>query len=209
MSLQEKINELKEELSGKNLPGTSRKLVNTTKISTLLDEISELLPSEIKEAEIVIRQKSAILDQAEEESKKIRSYADEEGSTIIKTAKAEKDKIIASAKSESEKLVSEKQIVSEATNKSENILSNAKQDSEKILEEAKSRSETLIADTEEKINSMLSKTEEEVEQRRTGADNYAREVLFALEERVSDTLSQVRGGIDMLDKNDSGIKDTN
>ena len=53
------------------------------------------------------------------------------------------------------------------------------------------------------------KTEEEVEQRRTGADNYAREVLFALEERVSDTLSQVRGGIDMLDKNDSGIKDTN
>ena len=57
MSLQEKINELKEEISGKNLPGTSRKLVNTTKISTLLDEISESLPNEIKEAEIVIRQR--------------------------------------------------------------------------------------------------------------------------------------------------------
>ena len=71
---EEKINELKEEISWKNIPGTSRKLVNTTKISTLLDEISESLPNEIKEAEIVIRQKSAILDQAEEESKKIMNF---------------------------------------------------------------------------------------------------------------------------------------
>ena len=73
MSLQEKINEIKEEISGKNLPGTSRKLVNTTKLSKLLDEISESLPNEIKEAEIVVRQKLAILDQAEEESKKMLS----------------------------------------------------------------------------------------------------------------------------------------
>ena len=48
-------------------------------------------------------------------------------------------------------------------------------------------------------------TEEEVELRRVGADNYAREVLFALEEKVADTLSQIRGGIDMLDKNDPSV----
>ena len=39
----------------------------------------------------------------------------------------------------------------------------------------------------------------QADQRRKGADNYAREVLFALEERVADTLGQVRGGIDLLD----------
>ena len=35
--------------------------------------------------------------------------------------------------------------------------------------------------------------------RRKGADNYAREVLFSLEEKIADTLGQVRGGIDILD----------
>ena len=42
---------------------------------------------------------------------------------------------------------------------------------------------------------------------RIGADNYSREVLFALEERVSETLAQVRGGIDMLDNRDSALPD--
>ena len=32
-----------------------------------------------------------------------------------------------------------------------------------------------------------------------GADNYAKEVLYALEERISTILSQVRSGLDLLD----------
>ena len=205
MSLQEKIEEIKEIISGKNLPGTSRGLVNTGKISELLDELLTILPNEIKEAEIIVRQKEAIIVKAEEESKKIRSYADEEGSNIVKNAEAEKDKILDSAKSESEKLISEQQIVSEANSESKRIISNTNEEAEKILDDAKSKGEILTTDAEEKINSMLTKTEEEVELRRVGADNYAREVLFALEEKVADTLSQIRGGIDMLDKNDPSI----
>jgi len=45
----------------------------------------------------------------------------------------------------------------------------------------------------------LNEAETSAESRRKGADNYAREILFTLEERIADTLGQVRGGIDLLD----------
>ena len=39
----------------------------------------------------------------------------------------------------------------------------------------------------------------DVADRREGADIYAREVLFNLEQRVADVLGQVRKGLDVLD----------
>ena len=72
MSISKNIEEVKQLILVRNLPGTSRGLVNTTKISSMLDEISRMLPSELEEAKIVIRQKEAILSQADEESKRIR-----------------------------------------------------------------------------------------------------------------------------------------
>ncbi len=49
------------------------------------------------------------------------------------------------------------------------------------------------------MNALLPEAEEDAGARRKGADAYAREVLFNLEERVADTLGQVRQGIDLLD----------
>ena len=57
----------------------------------------------------------------------------------------------------------------------------------------------MIDDAENRVNGILNEANTQADQRRKGADNYVREVLFALEERVADTLGQVRGGIDLLD----------
>ena len=46
---------------------------------------------------------------------------------------------------------------------------------------------------------MLDESEQISADRRDGADNYAKEVLYALEERISTILSQVRSGLDLLD----------
>lgn len=65
--------------------------------------------------------------------------------------------------------------------------------------EAQASANRLIDDAENKVNGILKEAETSAAARRKGADNYAREVLFTLEERIADTLGQVRGGIDLLD----------
>ena len=65
--------------------------------------------------------------------------------------------------------------------------------------EARTRAGKMIDDAENRVNGILNEANTQADQRRKGADNYVREVLFALEERVADTLGQVRGGIDLLD----------
>jgi hypothetical protein len=64
---------------------------------------------------------------------------------------------------------------------------------------ANSRAGKVIDDAESRVNTILHDAGISAEERRKGADNYAREVLFTLEERIADTLGQVRGGIDLLD----------
>ena len=207
MSISKNIEEIKQLILVRNLPGTSRGLVNTTKISTMLDEISRTLPSELEEAQIVIRQKEAIISQAQEESKRIREYADEESNTIRRVAEEQSSSIVQSAKEDAKKLISKTQIVEDASEKSDSIKLESEQKASQKLTEAEDKSHEMITEAETKVNAMLSKVEDDIQQRRSGADSYAREVLFALEERVSDTLAQVRGGIDMLDTRDSALPD--
>ena len=64
---------------------------------------------------------------------------------------------------------------------------------------ANSRAGKVVDDAESRVNTILHDAGISAEERRNGADNYAREVLFTLEERIADTLGQVRGGIDLLD----------
>ena len=64
-----------------------------------------------------------------------------------------------------------------------------------------------MGDAQGKINGVISEAEQEADQRRRGADNYAREILFALEERIADTLGQVRSGIDLLDASNIAVGD--
>ena len=64
--------------------------------------------------------------------------------------------------------------------------------------ESEKSARNLIDDAENRVNAILNEANTQADERRKGADSYAREVLFALEERVADTLGQVRGGIDLL-----------
>jgi hypothetical protein len=81
-----------------------------------------------------------------------------------------------------------------------------------VLVVAEQRARDVLAESEAKANEILAKAKDESKAkivnaaegeaaaRRKGADDYAREVLFALEERVAEVLGQVRKGIDVLDQ---------
>ncbi len=188
MSILEKIEELKNLVQGNKIPATGRSMINVENFIEQIDEITSLIPPEISASEGVIRQKEAIIKQAEDEAKRIRGYADEEAVKINENATNKAESLIQNAKEEAYKMITNTEIVIASKNTAQEIEDEANKEAESIIEKGKNEANHIINDAEKMS-----------EDRRKGADNYAREVLFSLEEKIADTLGQVRGGIDILD----------
>ena len=188
MTLMAQLKNLETMMVKGRVPGTARTLVNQQKISALINEMKKNLPDEITEAEGVVRQKDAIIKQAEIEARRIRAYADEEATTIRQLAEEQSNTLLTTSQEEAKKMIQDTEITRKAN---ENAI-----DIESV---ANSRAGKVVDDAESRVNTILHDAGISAEERRKGADNYAREVLFTLEERIADTLGQVRGGIDLLD----------
>lgn len=188
MTLMAQLENLETMMVKGRVPGTARTLVNQQKISALINEMKKNLPDEITEAESVVRQKDAIIKQAEIEARRIRAYADEEATTIRQLAEEQSNTLLTTSQEEAKKMIQDTEISRKAN---ENAI--------EIESVANSRAGKVIDDAESSVNTILHDAGISAEERRKGADNYAREVLFTLEERIADTLGQVRGGIDLLD----------
>tara|TARA_A100001037_G_scaffold71814_1_gene64261 strand:- start:256 stop:861 length:606 start_codon:yes stop_codon:yes gene_type:complete len=188
MTLMSQLENLETMIVKGRVPGTARTLVNLDKISTSIEEMKTEMPTQINEAEGIVRQKDAIIKQAELEARRIRAYADEEATTIRQLAEEQSNTLLTTSQEEARKMIEETEITRAANEKAA-----------KIETDADKRAAKLIDDAETRGNGILNEAETSAEQRRKGADNYAREVLFTLEERIADTLGQVRGGIDLLD----------
>jgi vacuolar-type H+-ATPase subunit E/Vma4 len=188
MTLMSQLEDFEAMIAKGRVPGTARTLVNLEKVTALIDEMKSELPTRMNEAEGILRQKEAIIKQAELEARRIRAYADEEATTIRRLAEEQSNTLLTASQEEARKMIEQTEITRVA-----------KEQATEIEADAEKRAGKLIDDAENRVNGILNEAETQADQRRKGADNYAREVLFTLEERVADTLGQVRGGIDLLD----------
>jgi hypothetical protein len=84
-------------------------------------------------------------------------------------------------------MISEHEIVKAAEAKAEEIKDEARRQANEIVQESQHQSLRLMGDAEATASD-----------RREGADQYSREVLFSIEERLAQMLGQVRRGIDAL-----------
>ena len=194
MTMQDLTEKLETLVAGGRVPGTSRCLVNIDKFVAVLEEIRSELPEEIREAQGVIRQKEAIIKLAELEARRIRAYADDEATTIRQMAEEQSASALESAREQAHSMIQEEAVVKAAEERAQQIVAKAEEEAAASIE-----------DGERRLNGILTEAEEEAESRRKGADAYAREVLFHLEERVADTLGQVRQGIDLLDRTPAAV----
>ena len=78
------------------------------------------------------------------------------------------------------------------------ILKAAELKGQEIREEAAYEAQQILQDSQRKAYRMINESDNAAMSRRDGADHYAREVLFNLEEQMADVLGQVRRGIDAL-----------
>ena len=164
--------------TGTRVPGFRRKvMVDIDRMITLGDELRRSVPADIQEASEVIKMKESIINQSYLEAKRIRGVAEEEAGALTSAAQEEH----ASKVDDSE------------------ILKAAESKGQEIREEAASEAQQILQDAQRKAYRIINEAEGASTSRRDGADQYAREVLFNLEERVADVLGQVRKGIDVLD----------
>ena len=179
--LEIEIREIIEQLeslvdTSSKVPATGRALVDMDRLTTILEGLRLSVPDEIQEAEEILKIRDSIINQANLEARRIRSAAEEDSKTLL-----------ASAEQESRKKVDESLIVREAEQKAFSIEEESQHNARQMTEDARRSTQQL-----------LDKAESETSSQHTGADQYAREVLFNLEELMSDLLGQVRHGIDML-----------
>ena len=164
--------------SGTRVPGFRGKvMVDIDSLIRLSDQLGNVdVSDDVREAAEVIRMKESILNQAYLEAKRIRTNTEEEVGRITEQAEAEyRNKVGESS-----------------------VLKRAEEISQEMQEQAGYESQQILQDAQRKAYRIVSEAENVALARRDGADNYAREVLFNLEEQLADVLGQVRRGIDAL-----------
>lgn len=98
----------------RRLPFTDKLMIDESDLSSILDDLREAIPKEVKIAEGILEEQKKIVNKA---------YADAEN--IINNAKSQAENIVGSARAEAERMVQEQEIVKEANIYAENIKNEA------------------------------------------------------------------------------------
>lgn len=109
----------------KRVPFTDKLMIDESDLSSILDDLREAIPKEVKIANDILEEQKKIVNKA---------YADAEN--IIQNAKSQADNILGSAKAEAERMVQEQEIVREANAVSEEIKANAQRYQQQVQGEA-------------------------------------------------------------------------
>lgn len=151
-------------------------MVDADRLSAVSEQLSKTIPADILEAKEILKQKESILNHTQLEARRIREEAAEEA-----------DQIMSAAREEHASKVDETEVLRAANEKADETNQGAMLEAQQIVHEAQRKAFRLIDEAERVAI-----------ERREGADRYARETLFDLEERLANTLGQVRRGIDSL-----------
>ena len=178
MDFEQALQELQQLYSSSSrVPGFGRRvMVDSDVFTRVINNLQTAMPADVQEAREVLRQKDSILNQAYLEAQRVRATVEEEVSAHIAAATREHHEKV----SDSE------------------VLKAAEEQGAKIRDEAMANAEEIIQDAQRRAYGIVSEAEDIAASRRDGADQYSREVLFSLEEQLSEVLGQIRRGIDTL-----------
>ena len=178
MDFEQAYSELQRLYSTSNrVPGFRRKvMVEADQFARVISQLRTAMPADVQEAQEILRQKDSILNQAYLEAQRVKSTVEEEVAAQKQAAREE-----------------HQTAVSDST-----VLAAAEERADEIREQAVGEAEDMIQDAQRRAYRIVSEAEDIAASRREGADQYASEVLFSLEEQMSEILGQIRRGIDTM-----------
>ena len=178
MNIHELLSDLNELLESTNkVPGIRNKVfVDYEKLTNFSAKMKTSISDNIEEAEEIVKQKESIIKQAQLESYRIKNNTEVEVQELMNAAEMQK-----------------KELVQESE-----IVKSANQEAIRIKNDLQNECEEMKKMAEMEASSMMEQAESFASERKEGANQYAKETLFELEERFSKMLGQVRKGLDSL-----------
>ena len=158
------------------MPGTKRALVDVTQLKGLLTELRSSLPGELEEAQEIVQRRDELINQALTESGRIRS----------------------SIEGERQERIHSTDLVQEAENQAHLVATTATNEASDVANEAQKQADKILLDAEKSAQSIRSEAERFSQERVDGANQYAEDVLFKVEQELSQQLGIARRGIEAL-----------
>lgn len=178
MDMEQIVRELKSLAdNGTRVPGFRRKvMVEGDRLLAIAEKLQRTVPANVAEAGEIVKQKESLLNLAFMEAERIKGAAAEESAALTSAARQDYETRVGTSE----------------------VTKAAESKAEEVKEEAMYESQQIVQDSQRKAYRILNEAESAAISRRDGADNYAKEVLFNLEEQLAEVLGQVRRGIDAL-----------
>ena len=138
MTVHEKLDEIVGSIEGaRAMPMSASCIVNRTEILAALDELRDLLPGQLAEAEVVLQTKDDVVDEG----------------------RVEAQRIIEEAKRERARLVARTEVVQEATREAERIVTEAEEEATKMRDDVDDYVDTKLANFEVVLGKTLAAVE--------------------------------------------------
>ncbi|MGL5082353.1 MAG: DivIVA domain-containing protein [Microcoleaceae cyanobacterium] len=182
IDIQRELNRLEEMiLYSPQIPLTRRTLVNEQKLLDQLDLIRLNLPSAFQEADIIVRHKDEILQEAEEYAQEILELSEQRATQIL----------------------NELGIIQQAQTEANQIRQQIQGDCEALQQQTLTEIDQIRYQSQQEIEEMRSRTIAECQEIQDGADDYADHVLDSVERQLTEMLRVIRNGRQHLQGNGS------
>lgn len=127
MELKDKLNQVVALIEGaRSMPMSASCVVNRAELLAHLDELRELIPAEMKQAEFVLRDRDEVVEEGRREA----------------------ERLVAAAREERLRLIAKAEVMQEATREAERLLTEAREQSEQMRAEVDSYVDTKLANFE-------------------------------------------------------------
>ncbi len=170
--------------------GTGRSVLKLSEVLGLIEDLKREVPKITSISDQIMMKRDEMVGDATRFAEATRGNATREAIELRQRAEDERNIIIAQAKKQASGMLEQSSVVKASRDEAEKIIEEAKTEAEKTLVRAKRQASTIVDSSEERAYRQIMET-----------DEYSRKLLMKLEERLSQTINQIRQGIDTV--NDS------
>ncbi len=178
VDIQRELNRLEEIiLDSPRIPFVGRTLIDEEQLLDQLDIVRLNLPVAFQEAEMIVRHKDEILQEAE-------LYAEE---------------IIENAEQRADQILNEMGLVQQAKVEADQLRNQVQLDCEAIQQATIAEIEQIRYQAQQELEEMRARAIAECDEIQNGADDYADHVLDSIEQQLTDMLKVIRNGRQQLE----------
>ena len=179
VDIQRELNRLEEIiLDSPRIPFVGRTLIDEEQLLDQLDIVRLNLPVAFQEAEMIVRHKDEILQEAE-------LYAEE---------------IIENAEQRAAQILNEMGLVQQAKVEADQLRNQVQLDCEAIQQATIAEIEQIRYQAQQELEEMRARAIAECDEIQNGADDYADHILNNIEQQLTDMLKVIRNGRQQLEK---------